>query len=27
VTPFDAVPGALPDILGAPGALFHRITY
>jgi threonine dehydrogenase-like Zn-dependent dehydrogenase len=26
-TPFDDLPGALPAILGRPGALFHRVTY
>jgi threonine dehydrogenase-like Zn-dependent dehydrogenase len=26
-TPFGDLPGALPTILGRPGALFHRVTY
>jgi hypothetical protein len=26
-TPFEALPAALPGILGEPGALFHLVRY
>jgi hypothetical protein len=26
-TPFEQLPQALPEILGRPGALFHRVLY
>jgi hypothetical protein len=27
VTSFEHLPDALPEILGKPGALFHRVSY